>query len=290
MDKDQHVCRFTPGSIYYGCDEKNNCPDKERCIAFYWLEIYGFRNYSDPANKHNHLLEPYYEAVEMAWDIHRDENKYKEREKFIISFLKKANEKHALAIESEARLLNKEAKRKVSEAQAIRRSEPRGPNRFPPKWMPAGSLMDLVVFIKKTSKKENSDNLLAELTASKGFTRDDLLAEHYVDKNGKARSRPAALWQVDYQLAEEERGWKKNKVNRLLRQASQEVIYGNQTIIMPLAKLGPRGQIVYLLGYWMTFGGRHQIKWFFTENNGGPEAFRRFRSSNSFIKSKLIQF
>lgn len=286
MENQDHrnVCKFLGYNDPAYCDEKSTCQDTDRCSAFYWLEKYRFRKFIDPSDLHQHLIEPFYLAVDEAWFRYPDVNdpkQSKNHEKLIISRLKKANEEHARQIEADSRRLRKEAENKTLQAQAVRRSEPKGPGRFPPGWMldaskgsrGARELMMLLTLIKEVAKKGKSDQLIDEFVASGRSLREEI-EEHYTDKNGKARSWPLALFQMDYERAAQARGWKKDKVRRLLKLACKA------GVIYPMAKSpAENGQMVYCAGVWQSSKGMSWIRWLCKGTDYWISVFRNFKST-----------
>lgn len=287
------------------------CPETNRCKAFYWLEQRGFRKHNDPPEKHDYLIDPYWEAVADAYIKHPEvtyTHRYdpsrcistpdcrscpgmddcanprgvkrkpvdpdtlaRRRDAFIIARLRKAKE-------AKVRELRALEVRSREEADAIDASGPKGSGRFPYDWMRdvcleirgGDDLLKLLVFIKEITRPKASERLFGELVARNRWKPAEL-SEFYADKSGKERSRPAALFQADYELAEKRYGWKRWKTERLLRQAEK------CGILSTWGKLPPEnGQKVYSVGVWMSIDGMTWIKWDWTEENGGPGAFRRF--------------
>lgn len=292
----KNVCNHIGSNNPDCCSEKSTCPDTDRCNAFYWLEKYGFRKFNNPSDWHEYLIEPFHLAVDESWAKYPSEDKYpeevkvkypgdekqaKNREKFIIFRLNKAVDARISELRASAREGRKEADRNEDEAIAVSRSKPKGKGRFPPGWMRdvakecrgARELMNLTVLIKEITKVKSSDALVNELVASGRADRKDL-AHHYTDKNGKKRSWPAALFQMDYGRAAQARGWKKDKVSRLLKLACKA------GVIDAMAKSpAENGQMVYCVGYWLTIDGMSWVNWFYNEKNGGPDVFRNFKST-----------
>lgn len=273
----QNVCNHIGSNNPDYCSEKSTCQDSDRCRYLWLLEKLQFRKFGDPPAKHEHLFEPLLEAWDEAAAKYPGDNK--RMESLIISRLKKANEAWARAKESESRGLRQEADRRADEAAAIRRSEPKGPGRFPFGWMRdvskesrgAMELLNLLTLVKEIAKPISSHCLIDEMVASGRFTREEL-AEHYVDKKGKERSWPVALFQMDYQLAQEAKGWKKDKVRRLLRLACKA------GVIQDMGKSPPdNGQMVYCAGYWLTIKGISFINWLFKGTDYWIDVFRNFK-------------
>lgn len=290
----QSTCNHLGSNNPDCCHEAGTCPDTDRCSTFYWLEKYGFRKLNNPPDWWEYLIENFSPAVDEAWEKYPGEDAYPKegkvkypgdekqannREKLIIFRLKKASEEYARAIKASARKDRKEADRKDDEAISIRRSEPKGEGRFPPGWMRdvskecrgARELMNLLILIKEVAKREKSDQLTDQLVASGRAERKDL-AHHYTDKNEKKRSWPAALFQMDYERAMYARGWKQNKVNRLLRQACKA------GVIYPMAKSpAENGQMVYCSGVWQSGKGMSWIRWLCKGNDYWISVFRDFK-------------
>jgi len=275
--QDQRECNHLGSNNPDYCSEKSTCQDTERCRLLWLLEKLEFRKFKDPPDWHDHLIKPFADAVDEAAAKYPGDNK--RMESLIISRLKKANEEYARTKESESRKLRQEADRRADEAAAIRRSEPKGPGRFPFGWMRdvskesrgAMELLNLLTLVKEIAKPIRSHCLIDEMVASGRFTREEL-AEHYVDKKGKERSWPISLFQMDYQLAQEAKGWKKDKVRRLLRLACKA------GVIQDMGKSPPdNGQMVYCAGYWLTIKGISFINWLFKGTPYWIDVFRNFK-------------
>jgi hypothetical protein len=253
------------------CTERRDCLDEDHCNAFTRLYKLGFRGIDDDPAKTEFLVEPLFDAWEEARAKYPDSENRK-RERLIVSRLRKAKEKRA-------KELRVQADRDLAEADEIDASGPKGTGKL--RWLEelsrasrgANEAYKLVKLAREIAfRDKGSPQLIAEMVAS-GWKREEL-AEHYTDKHGVDRTWPAALIQMDYDLAMRRYGWKRNKTNRLLRKFCQAGLFSD------MGKQPPEnGQKVYLIGTWMTGkGGLTWLRPLFTkkEHEG---VFRGFKCS-----------